>query len=226
MTNKSTSLAAAKRTLLEHFSRIAHAAAAPARVQLLDLLAQGEKPVETLAAQSGLTVGNTSAHLRVLREAALVLPRREGLFIYYRLADPAVHDLLRALERVAERQVSEVREIVREYFAAPEGLEPVSAAQLAARLREGDVTVLDVRPEDEYAAGHIPGARSMPLSRLRRRLGSVRKHTEVVAYCRGPYCVLALEAVELLRRRGYRARRLAAGMPEWTARGLPVEVGA
>lgn len=219
-------LTSAKQTLFEHFGRVAKAAASPARLQLLDLLAQGQKPVETLAVQAGLTIGNTSAHLRTLRNAALVARRREGSHVYYRLADPAVHDLLRALQRVAERQLSEVREIVRDYFAAPEGLEPVSAAELASRLAGGDVMVLDVRPEDEYAAGHIPGAVSMPLAALRRHLKTLPKNAEVVAYCRGPYCVLAVEAVEVLRRRGFRARRLAEGMPDWTGRGLPVEVGA
>ena len=218
-------LASAKQKVFEHFSRVARAAGSPARLQVLDLLAQGEKSVETLASQTGLTVGNTSAHLRTLREAALVAPRREGTRVYYRLADPAVLDLLRCLERVAERQQSEVREIIHEYFTEPDGLEPVSAAELAARLRRGDVTVLDVRPEDEYAAGHVPGARSVPLEQLRRRLPRLPRNREVVAYCRGPYCVLAIEAAALLRRRGYRVRRFAEGMPDWAHAGRPVEVG-
>lgn len=227
MTKKhSISFASAKRALFEQFSRIGKAAASPARLQLLDLLAQGEKPVELLASQAGLTVANTSAHLRTLRNAALVSSRREAKYIYYRLADPAVHGLLQCLERVAERQSSEVREIVRDYFAGSQGLEPVTALELFARLRDGDVTVLDVRPDDEYAAGHIPGAVSMPLAQLARRLKTLRKDADVVAYCRGPYCVLALEAVQLLRRRGFRVRRLAEGMPDWAARGLPVEAGA
>lgn len=216
---------AVKQTLFEHFARVAQAAASPARLQLLDLLAQGEKPVETLAAQAGLSVKNTSAHLRTLREAALVATRRAGTHVHYRLAEPAVHALLRCLERIAERRLSEVREIVRDYFAAPDGLEPVTADELATRLRVGDVTVLDVRPEDEYAAGHISGAISMPVAQLRRRLAALPRDVDVVAYCRGPYCVLAVEAATLLRRRGYRVRRLAEGMPDWARRGLPVEVG-
>jgi rhodanese-related sulfurtransferase/DNA-binding transcriptional ArsR family regulator len=221
----SVSLASAKRALFHAFARVAKAAASPARLQLLDLLAQGEKPVETLAAQAGLSVKNASAHLRTLREAALVTGRREGTRVYYRLADPAVYDFLRRLQAIAERQLAEVREIVRDCFAAPGGLEPLTADQLAARMRRGDVSVLDVRPRDEYAAGHIPGAVSLPLERLRRGLSRLPKDVEVVAYCRGPYCVLALEAAEWLRRRGYRVRRLAEGMPDWAGRGLPVEVG-
>lgn len=220
------SLASAKRQLFEQFARVAKAAASPARLQVLDLLAQGEKPVETLAEQAGLAVKNASAHLRTLREAALVTTRRDGTHVYYRLAHPAVYDFLRCLQAIAERQLAEVREIVRASFSAPDGLEPVTADQLAARMRDGDVTVLDVRPEDEYAAGHIPGAVSMPLAQLRRRLSALPKDVEVVAYCRGPYCVLAVEAADLLRRRGYRVRRLAEGMPDWAGRGLPVEAGA
>lgn len=218
-------LTSAKRQLFEQFARVAKAASSPARLELLDLVAQGEKTVETLAEQAGLGVKNASAHLRTLREAALVATRREGTHVYYRLADPAVHDFVRCLQAIAETQLAEVREIVRQYFAAPDGLEPVTADELVVRMRDGDVTVLDVRPEDEYAAGHIPGAVSMPLAQLRRRLSTLPKDVEVVAYCRGPYCVLAVEAADLLRRRGYRVRRLAEGMPDWASRGLPVEEG-
>lgn len=220
------SLASAKRALLEAFARVAKATASPARLQLLDLLAQGEKSVETLAAQAGLGVKNASAHLRTLRQAALVASRRDGTHVYYRLADPAVYGLLRCIQAIAERQLAEVREIVREYFTAPDELEPVTAEQLAALMRDGEVMLLDARPVDEYVAGHIPGAVSMPLERLRRRLSALPKDVEVVAYCRGPYCVLAVEAAELLRRRGYRVRRFVEGMPDWTGRGLPVEVGS
>ena len=214
-----------KRTLFEQFARVAKALAHPVRLELLDLVAQGEKTVETLATQARLPVKNTSAHLRTLRLAALVATRKEGTWVFYRLADPAVHDLFTRLQEVGRRQLAEVREIVRDYFVAPDGFEPVALEALAARLAEGTVTVIDVRPEDEYAQGHIPGALSMPLRHLAVRLDELAKDAEIVAYCRGAYCVLAVEAAGLLGRHGFRVRRLADGLPAWARRGFPVAVG-
>ena len=214
-----------KRDLLAQFARIGKAVSSPARVELLDLLAQGEKPVERLARQAGLSITNTSNHLRELRNAALVATRKDGVQVYYRLSDPAVHDFLRCLQDLAARQLAEVRQIVRDYFDEPGSLEPVAAAELLERLESDEVVVLDVRPEDEYAAGHLPGALSVPVGELERRLSELPRDREVVAYCRGPYCVMALQAVELLRSRGFRARRLDVGLPDWRARGLRVAEG-
>ena len=219
------SLATAKHELFQHFARIGKATSSPARLELLDLLAQGEKTVETLARQAGLSVTNTSNPLRELRTSGLASNRKEGLHVYYRLADPAVHDFLRCLEEIAHRQLAEVREIVREYFQEPESLEPVGMDELLERIRMDDVVVLDVRPEDEYLAGHIPGALSVPVKEVERHLGELPPHKEVVAYCRGPYCVLSVKAVEILRARGIRARRLQEGLPDWRGRGLQVAVG-
>lgn len=215
-----------KQALFGHFARIGKAVASPARFEILDLLAQGEKTVETLARQAGLSVKNASAHLRTLRAASLVETRRDGTYIHYRLADRAVHDLLRCLQDIAARQLAEVRELVSGFFSDPEGLEPLRPEELVERLERGEVTLLDVRPEDEFRSGHIPGAISLPLGRLRTDLEKVPSGLEVVAYCRGPYCVLAVEAAEILRSRGVRVRRLEVGLPDWERRGLPVEVGA
>jgi rhodanese-related sulfurtransferase/DNA-binding transcriptional ArsR family regulator len=214
-----------KKALFEHFARIGKAVGSPARLELLDLLGQGEKPVETLARQAGLSVTNTSNHLKELRGASLVSTRKDGPYVFYRLADPSVQEFLRSLQALAHRQLADVRQIVQDYFERPDDLEPVEAEALLNRIRAGEVVVLDVRPEDEYVAGHIPGARSVPLSDLEGRLTELPAGAEVVAYCRGPYCVLAPEAVELLRSRGFRARRLADGLPDWTARGLPIATG-
>lgn len=213
-----------KQALFEQFARIGKASSSPARLELLDLLAQGEKTVETLAHQAGLTVKNTSAHLRTLRAASLVATRRDGTFIHYRLADRRVHDLLRCLQDIAHRQLAEVRELVDGFFTDPEGLEAISPEELAERLALGDVTVVDVRPEDEFRSGHIPGAVSLPLPRLRSEMDSLPRGRDVVAYCRGPYCVLSVDAAELLRRRGFRVRRLDSGLPDWERLGLPVAV--
>jgi rhodanese-related sulfurtransferase len=212
--------------LFKHFASVAAAMAHPSRLELLDLLAQGEMTVETLANQSRLTVKNTSAHLRTLRQAALVSTRKEGTWVFYRLADPAVFDLFTMLQEVGRRQLAEVREVIRDCFAEPGGFEPLELEELASRLDEGTVTLLDVRPEGEYRQGHIPGAVSVPLARLAEQIRTLPPRAEVVAYCRGPYCVLAVEATELLRQHGFRVRRLASGMPEWAARGLPVIVGS
>jgi len=217
-----SNLGSAKKELLGQFARIGKAVSSPARLEILDLLAQGEKAVETLAQQAGLSVTNTSNHLKELRNATLVTSRKDGIYVYYRLADPAVHEFLRCLQDVAARQLAEVRQLVRDYFEEPSALEPVGAGDLLERLRSDDVIVLDVRPEDEYAAGHIPGALSIPAGDLERRLAELPRDREVIAYCRGPYCVLAVRAVEVLRGAGYRARRLEVGLPEWRARGLAV----
>jgi len=216
----------AKQDLLEQFARVGKAMSSPARLALLDLLAQGEKPVDTLARQAGLSVTNTSNHLKELRNAALVTTRKEGVYVFYRLADPAVHAFLRSLQDLAARQLAEVRDIVRDYFEASDSFEPVSAAGLLNRLHSEGVVVLDVRPEDEYAAGHLPGAVSIPAGELELRLAELPRDREVVAYCRGPYCVLAVHAVDVLRAHGFRARRLDVGLPEWRASGLAVAEGA
>ncbi|MGH7462167.1 MAG: ArsR/SmtB family transcription factor, partial [Longimicrobiales bacterium] len=193
--------------------------------QLLDLLAQGEKSVELLARQSGLAVTNASNHLKELRNAGLVVSRKDAQYVYYRLADPAVHDFLRGLQDVARRQLAEVRQIVQDYYEASDVLEPVAVKELLARMRAKDVIVLDVRPTDEYESGHIPGAISIPLSELERRLSEIPRKKEIVAYCRGPYCVFAVQATGILRSAGYRARRLEEGMPDWRGRGYAVAVG-
>jgi rhodanese-related sulfurtransferase/DNA-binding transcriptional ArsR family regulator len=211
-----------KQQLFEQFARVGKAVSSAARLELLDLLAQGEKPVETLARQAGLSVTNTSNHLKELRLSGLVATRKEGPYVHYRLSDPGVHDFLRCLQEIARAQLAEVRQLVGDYFEAPDALEPVAASELLKRLRARDVVVLDVRPEDEYAAGHIPGALSIPVGEIERRIAEIPTGKEVVAYCRGPYCVYALQAVEALRARGYRARRLEEGLPDWKARGFQV----
>jgi len=214
-----------KTRLFSQFARIGKVLASPARLVLLDLLAQSEKPVELLAEQAGLSMSNASNHLRELRAASLVTTRREGQHIHYRLASPAVSDLVRSLQGVAHGHLAEVREIVCDYYEDPDRLEAVDAVTLHRRLLEGDVVVLDVRPGDEYAAGHIPGAISMPLEELDRRLEGLPEDRPVVAYCRGPYCMYAREAVERLRSRGREAIRMEDGILEWKEQGYPVEVG-
>ena len=219
-------LRAAKLELFEHFARVGKAVGSQPRLLLLDLLAQGEKTVEMLARQTGLTVGNTSAHLKALRQVSLVVPRKEGAHVHYRLASHRVHEFVRSLQALAREQLAEAREIIDDYFHDPETLEPVDSADLLDRLHRGEVTVLDVRPPDEYAAGHIPGAISMPFGEIERRVAELPADGEIVAYCRGPYCIYAVHAVEALRKLGFRARRLEDGIPDWTSRHLPVVVGA
>ena len=214
-----------KRDLYAQFAAVAKAIANEHRLELLELVAQGERSVEALAQRSGLTLANASQHLQHLRRAGLVTARRQAKFVLYRLADDAVLTMLAAMHKVAERNVGEVERILRSYFHARDDLEPVSRAELARRMRQGLVTVLDVRPQDEFAMGHLPGARNVPLSRLERELSRLDRKTEIVAYCRGPYCVLSFEAVAQLRKSGFKARRLEDGMPEWKAAGLPVETG-
>ena len=218
-----------KRRLFEQFAQVGKAVSSPARLELIDLLAQGEKPVELLARQSGLSVTNASNHLRALREAGLVDTRREGQFIFYRLASAAVSDFLRSLQALAHERSAAVRELVRRYLREPESFEPVRARELAERVRAGEVVVIDVRPPDEFASGHIPGALSVPIEDVEARVGdlaALAQGGEIVAYCRGRYCGYASQAVEVLRGRGLRATRLEEGVPEWRSLGLEVAVGA
>ena len=214
-----------KDQLYAQFARIGHALASPTRIELLDLLGQGEKTVETLAAQVATPVKNTSAHLRVLRQASLVETRRVGTFIHYRLAGDGVVRMLRALEALGQERLAEVRQVVDRYLDGRDVLEPVDIRELRRLIRDADVTVVDVRPPEEYQAGHIPGALSIPVAELRRRLREIPKGREVIAYCRGRYCVYSLEAVTLLRKHGYRARRADQGLPDWKSAGFPVEPG-
>ncbi len=215
-----------KRTLFAGLAEIGRALASEHRLRILELLAQHESSVEALAERVGLSVANASQHLRLLRAAGLLTSRRDGKHILYVLADPAVLALTGALGRVGERNLARVRDVIRGYFQERDALEPVSRRELVRRLRDDLVTVLDVRPAEEYAAGHLPTAINIPLRQLPRRLRTLPAGQEIVAYCRGPYCVFAIEAVALLRRRGFNARRLEEGFPEWRAHGLPVESAA
>lgn len=214
-----------KDPLYAQFARIGTAVASPRRIELLDLLSQGEKTVETLAEQSSTPLKNTSAHLRVLREARLVDTRRDGTYVYYRLAGEDVFRFLRELQGLARSRLAEVEHVTRLYIDDRDELEPVSLGELRRRMRDGDITVIDVRPEDEFRSGHIAGALSIPVAQLKRRLTEIPKRREVVAYCRGPYCVYSVEAVDLLRKHGFRARRADEGLPDWRARALPVAAG-
>lgn len=216
---------AVKEALYEQFARLGKAVASPKRIELLDLLCQGERTVEGLAEASRMGVTNASAHLQVLRQARLVETRREGVKVFYRLADEEVCRFYFALRDLGRARLAEVAQVVRDYFEARDELEPVSREDLLHRIERGEAAVLDVRPAEEYAAGHIPGATSMPLPELGKRLGELPRDVEIVAYCRGPYCVLAPEALTILRANGFTARRLEDGFPEWRLSGLPVEVG-
>ena len=216
-----------KQAIFASLAEVAQALGHPHRLELLEQLAQGERSVEDLAARAALGFANTSRHLQILRRARLVDARRQGKHMLYRLAgDAEVVALLQALGRVGERNVAEIGRVMADYFRARDALEPVSREDLVARLEAGSVTVLDVRPEDEFALGHLPGALNIPLSVLERRLAELPVAREVIAYCRGPYCVLSFEAVAALRARGYLVRRLEEGYPEWKAAGLPVDAPA
>jgi rhodanese-related sulfurtransferase len=212
-----------KDKLFEQFARVGKALANPHRLEILDLLAQGERTVEDLTREAGMSVANTSRHLQELRAARLVEVRREGLYGYYRLADERVFAAWRAIRDLGEARLAEIDRLVGTYLTDRASLDAVCAEELLAKMREEGVVVLDVRPEEEYRAGHIPGARSVPVERLEVYLEELPREREIVAYCRGPYCVFSDEAVVLLQSRGYRARRLREGLPDWRAAGLPVE---
>ena len=210
--------------LYEQFARIGKAVASPRRLEILDLLCQGEKTVEELAEHACIDVKSASAHLKVLRSARLLEARRNGKYVRYRLADPAVGGFWLSLRSLAHRQLAEIRETVEKYFENRGAMQPVDRRTLVSRARRGDVIVLDLRPGDEFVAGHLPHARSLPLGELRRKLSTLPRSKEIVAYCRGPYCVLSFEAVKLLRRRGFKATRLDDGVLEWRAAGMPIEL--
>jgi rhodanese-related sulfurtransferase len=214
-----------KTAIYEQFARIGKAISNPSRLELLDLLCQGPRTVEALAKEANLGLANTSQHLKVLRAARLVEAEKAGLYVTYRLADEHVCQFFRSLRALAETRLADVREISRQFLESRQGLQPVDREQLLTKVRDGAVTVLDVRPPEEYRAGHLPGALSIPLKELERRLSDLPRDREIVAYCRGPYCVLAVEAVEMLRARGFTAFRLEDGVQDWQARGLPVAVG-
>jgi rhodanese-related sulfurtransferase/DNA-binding transcriptional ArsR family regulator len=209
--------------IFEQFARIGKALAHPKRLEILDLLAQAERTVEEIATQTAMPVANASQHLQVLRGARMVEVRREGLYAHYRLADEGVFRAWRAVRDLGEARLAEVDRVVETYLKDRDAMEAVDAAGLMQRLADESVAVLDVRPEEEYRAGHIPGALSVPVDSLEAALQVLPKDKEIVAYCRGPYCVFSDEAVELLKSRGYRASRLTEGFPEWRAAGLPVE---
>lgn len=214
-----------KKELYEQLARLGKAVASPARLELIDLLCQGPRTVEALAREAGLSVANTSQHLRTLHAARLVETEKSGLYVTYRLADAAVDELFQSLRSLGEKRLAEVEAILKQFRETPESLEPVRKKTLVGRIRSGDVILLDVRPAEEYRAAHIPGAVSVPLQELTRRLPSLPRDKEIVAYCRGPYCVLAIAAVKKLRARGFSAARLEDGIPEWRAQGLPVVGG-
>jgi len=213
-----------KQALYEQFAIVAKALGNPQRLEMIEHLAQGARSVDLLATKVGLPIANVSQHLQTLRRAGLVQAEREGKFVNYRLTDDTVLSLFASVRSVAERHLAEVDRIVQGYFEARDSMEPVTRKGLAARMRDGLVTVIDVRPPDEFALGHVPGAINVPLTDLQARLPELDPDREIVAYCRGPWCVMSFEAVAALRKRGFQARRLEDGLPEWKAAGLPVEV--
>ena len=212
-----------KDAIYEQFARIGKSVASGPRVEILDVLCQGPRTVEALAKQVGQSVANTSHHLQVLRGSRLVETAKDGTYVTYRLADEQVCAFFQTLRQLAESRLLEVEQVTREFMEARGAMEPVDREVLVERVKSGAVTVLDVRPVEEFDAGHLPGALSVPLGDLKRRLAELPRNREIVAYCRGPYCVMALEAVEILRARGFRAVRLEDGVPDWRARGLEVE---
>ena len=212
-----------KHDLFNQFARVGKALGSGNRLELLEYLAQGERSVEALAKVAGLTVANTSQHLRQLRQAGLVTSRKEGLKVYYSLSGRNVIGLIDALREVAESNIADIDRLVNTYLTVRDNLEPVSRDELLERAREGLVTVLDVRPPEEYAAGHVPGAVNVPLAELEQHLEQLNPAEEIVAYCRGPHCLLAFDAVSRLREKGLKARRLEEGFPQWVLAGLPVE---
>jgi rhodanese-related sulfurtransferase len=216
--------ASLKTAIYEQIARIGQATASPNRLELLDLLSQGPRTVDALARQAGQSVATTSHHLQVLRRARLVEAEKAGLYVTYSLG-PHVGDFFLELRRLAESRLAEVEHVTRQYLEQRGALEAVDNDELVRRVRGGEVTLIDVRPREEYVAGHIPGAISVPLADLPKRIGELRKRRDIVAYCRGPYCVMALDAVDVLRRKGFRAHRLEHGVPEWRAQGWRVEAG-
>lgn len=212
-----------KDRLFEQFARVGKAMASPKRLEIVDLLAQGERPVEEIARETAMSVASASQHLQALKAARMVESRREGLYVRYRLADEDVFRTWQAVRALAESRLAEVDRVVENYLEDRDALEAVDATELMERLSDGSVVVLDVRPVEEYRAGHIPGALSVPLDALEAALKALPKGRELVAYCRGPYCVFSDEAVAFLRARGHRARRLRQGLPDWRAAGMPVE---
>lgn len=212
-----------KKLAFEQFALVARSLGSGHRLELLDILVQGERNVERLAQAAGLTFTNASQHLLQLRRAGLITSRKAGTQVIYSLADPEVITLVQTLWRVTEHNVAELERVIHRYYRDRDHLEPVSRDELKARLRKGSVIVLDVRPADEYAAGHVPGAVSIPVSELKRRLKEIPKGREIVACCRGPYCVYSYDAIEILRPKGFNIRRLQGGYLEWMTAGLPVE---
>ena len=212
-----------KQDVYAQLARVAKAFANSNRLELLEFAAQGPRSVEELASLTKLTVANTSKHLQEMRQAGLVTARKEGLRVYYELSGAEVVQALSGLRRVAEARLAEVEQLLRTYVSARDELEPVTAQDLLVRLSQGLVTLLDVRPAVEFAAGHLPGAVNLPMDLLHTRLEKVPKRREIIAYCRGPYCLLSVDAVATLRKKGFKARRLEDGFPEWKAAGLPVE---
>jgi len=215
-----------KDDIYEQFARIGKAVSSPKRLELLDLLCQGPRTVETLAGEAGLTVANTSRHLHVLRAGGLIEGRKNGLFVVYQIAEPAVCEFFRDMRLLAEKRLADIEQITRRFLDEHDSLEAVDHEELIERVRGRNVTVIDVRPAEEFRAGHIPGAVSIPLTELTSRLAELPRNEEIVAYCRGPYCVLAIQAVEVLHSKGYRALRLEDGVPDWRARGFEVATGA
>jgi rhodanese-related sulfurtransferase/DNA-binding transcriptional ArsR family regulator len=213
-----------KHDLFAQFARVAKAMSNGYRLELLEFLAQGERSVDALAQVSGLSVANTSQHLQQLKQAGLVVNRKQRQKVLYRLNGEDVTALMASLREVAERHIADVNRLIDDYLSLKDSLEPLPAKQLLERIRDGLVTVLDVRPSEEYQAGHLPNAVNIPLSELEQRLDELDPTQEIVAYCRGPHCVLAYDAVDKLRRCGLEARRLAGGLPEWRLAGLPVEI--
>jgi rhodanese-related sulfurtransferase/biotin operon repressor len=213
----------AKQQLYRAIGRVAAALGSAGRLQILEFVAQRERSVDVLAAMTGMSVANTSKHLQALRQAGLVNARKEGLRVHYSLAGNDVSLLLSSLRGVAEHRAADVEKLLHTWLAHRDELEPVRAREVLARLKKGLVTVLDVRPTEEFAAGHLPGALNVPVDKLEAFLSKLPKRKEVIAYCRGPYCLMSFEAVAKLRRRGFKAKRLADGYPEWRAAGLPVE---
>jgi rhodanese-related sulfurtransferase len=212
-----------KDRLFEQFARVGKALASPKRLEIVDLLAQGERTVEEIAKETSMSVASASQHLQALKASRMVESRREGLYVHYQLADEDVFRTWQAVRDLAESRLAEVDRVVESYLEDRDALEAVDATELMERMSDDGVVVLDVRPEEEYGAGHIPGALSVPVDALEAALQTLPRDREVVAYCRGPYCVFADEAVALLRSRGYQAYRLREGLPDWRAAGMPVE---